>query len=98
MSQSKSIEFDHKFVPMDPKDKQRVVIEYLRARKEAGFSFVNNRDIRRDTPFSRSQQIGSILRELDDQGYLEKWTNGSPVTYRIASQNEDKEDIGETDE
>jgi hypothetical protein len=80
-----SIDFDRpKLMPRDGKRVREVLKGYLRARRDAGFSFVSSTDIRQDLNWDpMPQKIGANLRELGAEGVVEKWTNTSPATYKI---------------
>lgn len=57
--------------------------EYLKARKEAGIAFVSTRNIREDVGVKTGQRVGRHMKTLREQGVVERWSPGSPVTYKI---------------
>lgn len=80
-----SVDFDPPtHMPHRSDEVREVMIEYLVARKQSGFDFVNSKDIRRGLQWDPTpQKIGVNIRELRNKGYLDKWSGGSPVTYKI---------------
>lgn len=71
-------------MPQSGSDLREVLTEYLAARKDAGFEYVDADDIRLDLRWDPTpQRIGSNLRELEREGAVEKWSNAPGATYRI---------------
>lgn len=62
---------------------RKEIVKYMRARKNAGFNYVSTVDIKRDVGISTGQGVGRYMRELIERERAERWSDGSPTTYRI---------------
>lgn len=70
-----------------PIDEQ--IVDYLRRRYDDGGRYVSSRYISREVRAPRSY-IGRRLIVLEDEGLLERWSDGEPATYRLTEQCDDE--------